>query len=449
MSSQSTQIAMLDRTAALAQSCLATLRDANWLTHDRVHAYLRILFGLSLATVMGWTVLARGGLDRLGKPLGTDFLSFWAASKLALSGHPALVYDVSAHAAAEQAVFPAAHIGYAAYFYPPLYLLICLPLAAFPYLPALAAWLGATGYACWRVIRSFLGEAGAGLAILVFAFPGVLSTIGHGQNAFLTTAIFGLAVLTLDRRPIFAGILIGLLAFKPQLGLLIPVALIAAGRWRSLGAAGCTFVVFVAITVAAFGPGTWEGFFTVSPLARLALERDLIGPGKMQSAFAAVRLLHGGVALGYAVQTAVAIFAAAIVVRVARTRAGGHAEGVTLVTASLLASPFLLDYDLMLLAIPLAWTLREARRTGFLRWEKSVMFTAFVLPLVSRAVAARFGVPLGPPVILAVLVVVARRASAPGMDRTPVHRYAVELAAPRARGTVQPLLTIPAQPPSS
>lgn len=83
-----------------------------------------------------------------------------------------------------------------------------------------------------------------------------------------------------------------------------------------------------------------------------------------------------------------------------------------LAAASLLASPFLLDYDLMILAVPMAWVVREAHRTGFLDWEKTILFAAFVSPLVARMFAARLGVSLEPFVVLALLVVTARRAMA-------------------------------------
>jgi hypothetical protein len=140
----------------------------------------------------------------------------------------------------------------------------------------------------------------------------------------------------------------------------------------------------------------------------------------MQSAFAAVRLLHGGLGLAYGVQAAVAVAAAAILVAVMRqrrTRLAPHVpdaleQGAALATASLLASPFLLDYDLMLLALPLAWLVREQAKGGALPWEKTAMFAAFLLPLISRMVAGGFGAPLGPPIVFALLLVVARRALA-------------------------------------
>jgi hypothetical protein len=406
------------RNAAAAP--IATLRDAAWLTPVRAKAYLYLLGAVTLVVALAWIGLSRHGLDLLGKPLGADFPSFWAASRLALHGAPAKVYDLAAHAAAERSAFGGANVPYSAFFYPPTYLLICLPLGLLPYLAALAAWLGATGYAGWRVVRAWLGAPLRRWALPMLAFPAVLSTVGHGQNAFLTTALFGAAILMWDRRPLLAGVCFGLLTIKPQLGLMIPLALIVSGRWRAVASACATALGLALAALAVFGLQTWRGWLAVSPLARRALDEDWVGSEKMQSAFAAVRLLHGALGLAYGVQAAVALAAAVILVQAMRRRApdplapDALAQGATLVTASLLASPFMLDYDLMLLALPLAWLAREQAKGGALPWEKTVMFAAFLLPLVSRLVAGRLGLPLGPPVLFALLVIVARRAMAGG-----------------------------------
>jgi hypothetical protein len=100
-----------------------------------------------------------------------------------------------------------------------------------------------------------------------------------------------------------------------------------------------------------------------------------------------------------------------ILMTVVRRQPGAPAEGATLAAAACLATPFLLDYDLMLLAIPLAWVAAEAERNGYLPWEKLILGAAFALPLVARPMATVGGVPVAPAVLIALLGVVARRAS--------------------------------------
>jgi hypothetical protein len=217
---------------------------------------------------------------------------------------------------------------------------------------------------------------------------------------------------------------------------MIPLALIVSGRWRVIASACATALGLALTALVVFGFGTWRAWLAVSPLARRALEEDWVGADKMQSAFAAVRLLHGGLGLAYGVQAAVALAAAAILVQVMRPRTADAlapdalAQGATLATASLLASPFMLDYDLMLLALPLAWLARQQVKGGALPWEKTAMFAAFLLPLIGRLVAGRLGVPLGPPILFALLLVVARRAMAGGRVQKTVSNLDMALSLP-------------------
>src|SRR5579863_7622199 len=162
---------------ALWSKTVVWLRDADWLTRERAAAYCRIIFAVTFGLALLWIALSRGGVDSTGKPLGTDFVSFWTASKIALGGRPAEVYDIAVHQAEQAALF-SRDVGYSAFFYPPPFLLICLPLATLPYLWSLAAWLAVTGFAYWRVVSAWLGERFGTLPIL--AFPAVLSNLGHG-----------------------------------------------------------------------------------------------------------------------------------------------------------------------------------------------------------------------------------------------------------------------------
>jgi hypothetical protein len=288
--------------------------------------------------------------------------------------------------------------------------MLCLPLGLLPYLASLAIWLAATGYAYVRMARAWLGERIGVMPAL--AFPAVLVNAGHGQNGFLSAALFGAGALWLERRPILAGVCFGCLVYKPQLGLIIPLALLAAGRWKSIAGAAGAVIVLAALSFALFGADAWRGFLAGSGLARSTLEQGLVGDAKMQSAFAAVRLWGGGLGLAYAAQAVVAAFAAVGLVWLQRRAFRGPAEGPAMIVAALLASPFLLDYDLILLAVPLAWMFREGVRTGFHAWEKTTMLLAFVLPAISRSLATQAHLPIAPLVMGALFVLILRRGAA-------------------------------------
>jgi alpha-1,2-mannosyltransferase len=392
----------------------SALTDCAWLDAERARAYARILLAVTLLGAVGWIALSPGGLDREGRPIGTDFIGFYAASRLALDGRPELAYDVGSHWAAQKALFGPT-VGYTAFFYPPPALLISLPLALAPYFWSLAAWLVATGYAFYRVLRCYLPSLDP---VAFLAFPAVFVNAAHGQNGFLSAALIGGGLLALDTRPVLAGVLFGAMAFKPHLALVVPFALVFARRWTTLIVAAATAAAFSAASLAAFGAPAWGGFFADGEFARLALENNLVGNEKMQSVFAAVRLLHGSLALAWGAQIATALSAVAVLSWLERRAFRAPAEAAAIVSAGLLASPFLLDYDLTLIAIPLVWLFLEGLRVGFLPYEKALLALGFALPLISRTAAGAAGLPLAPLTIALLLAATMRRAlsSGPGTD---------------------------------
>ena len=391
------------------KTALKTLSDFEWLDGERALVYSRILIGVTFAAALAWIALSPGGLDRKGTPIGADFVGFYTASRLALVGRPDLAYDVSAHWAAQKALF-GAKVGYTAFFYPPTCLLLCLPLALGSYFSSLAAWLATTGYAYYRVLRGYW--LGLGPASLL-AFPAVFVNAAHGQNGFLSAALIGGGLLVMDRRPALAGLLFGAMAFKPHLALMLPFALVFARRWTTLAVAATATGGFCALSFLVFGAPAWNGFFADSAFARSALENNLVGNEKMQSVFAAVRLAHGSLGLAWGLQGAAALGAVAALFSLQRFAFRAPGEAPAVVCAGLLATPFLLDYDLTLLAIPLAWLLGEGLRAGFLPFEKALLTMAFLLPLVSRVAAGALGLPLAPLTIIAILALTMRRAISP------------------------------------
>ncbi|HMN74405.1 MAG TPA: glycosyltransferase family 87 protein, partial [Rhodoblastus sp.] len=354
----------------MTSTLLSRLRDADWLDASRARAYPRIVAGVVLLALLGLVLTAHGAVDSRGEPIGTDFSNFWSASKLALMGDPAGVYDMARQYAVQKQEF-GPQTGFYPFFYPPIYLLICYPLAALPYLTALAIWIATTAYAYQAVVRR-IGQGVVGL-VPVLAFPAVFVTVGHGQNALLTTALLGAAALCLDRRPIVAGVLLGLLAFKPHLAVVAPLMLLAAGRWRAFFASAVMACALALVSLGAFGLDAWKAFIASAPAAKAVLDDKMMDVEKLQSVFGAVRLLGGGADLAYLAQGVVALGVVGVLLFLARRSLTGEAIGALVATAAALTSPYFLDYDLALLAIPLAWATAQGVKTGFLPWEKSIL----------------------------------------------------------------------------
>ncbi|HEV2514372.1 MAG TPA: glycosyltransferase family 87 protein [Devosia sp.] len=395
-------------TGRLAQA----LRTADWLRRPRLLGYAAILGAFELALLLVWVFSAHDNLDLTGKPMGTDFISFWSTSSLALSGTPALAYLPEAHAAVQAAQVGGAAIGYFGFFYPPVFLLVCLPLALLPYGVALTTWLIATGVPYLFAIHRLLPRLGAVEFAACLTFPAILLNAGHGQNGFLSAALFGLGFVLLDRRPWLAGALLGCLVFKPQLAVILPFALAFSGRWPSFWAAAVSAALLTAASWALFGSETWAAFISGLLLAQQTLSDGFVDPGKMVSIFAAARLLHAPPLVALGLQVAAAAVMIVMLARVSRATTGPML-GALSVLATLLATPFALDYDLTLLAIPLAVAFRSGYGKQFLPYEKLVLLLGFALPLAARPLAVGLGIPVAPLVVLALLcLLVARLASA-------------------------------------
>jgi hypothetical protein len=395
------------------------LRSGRWLTADRARAYSLILLALYAIAIVGWIALSDRWVDRNGKPVGTDFSSFYAAGSLVLEGRPADVYNMAAHFAREQQIFGAA-TPYYGWLYPPLFLFVATPLALLPYPLALIAWQGATFALYLAVIAAILrqprhqGGAIARVWLLVAAtFPAVFINLGHGQNGFLTAGLLGAALLALPRRPVLSGILFGLLAYKPQFGLLVPFALLAGGQWRTMIAAGLTVIALAGATTLAFGSEIWWVFAASTETARkLLLEQGDVGFEKLQSVFAAIRLWGGGISLAYAVQGAISLLAIGGVAWMWRSSPDRNLKAALLMVATLLGSPHVLDYDLTILGPAMAFMAASIYASGgVLHYEISLLAMAWITPLVARAIAGASGLPIGLITIVALYGVVMRRAT--------------------------------------
>ncbi len=380
--------------------------DRKAATYAALFLMLAYMLLLLIPTLASWSEKIATGRQ---PEFGTDFLSFYAASALALAGQPADVYNQALHLAAQRSVFHSLD-GYYAFYYPPMFLLLCAPLALAPFYAALAAWLGVTFAACFAALRRWAPTIGAKESLLpVVAFPAFMMNVFHGQNAFLTTALLAGGLLALERRPIMAGALFGALVFKPHFGLLIPLLLLITGNWRAIVAAGASALAFMLASLALFGAGVWRGYFAITPLAQKALDENQAGDEKMQSVFAMMRIMGAPVNEAYAAQALAALIVCVVLIYASRRTKCIRSLGALMVTGVLLTTPFMLRYDLMLLAIPLLWLADEAAKTGFLRGEKAIAGAAFLLPLVPIAVAMVTYVLLAPLVIAALFAVQAQR----------------------------------------
>lgn len=390
-------------------SLFALLKTGDWLDRRRIGLLAGVLLAVELLFFAFIVAGTHGWIVPLDKPCTTDFVSFYAAGTLADAGTPALAYDQAVHLATEEAI-TAPGIQYQFFFYPPVYLLLCAVLARLPYLVAFVAFAAASLAAYLLVARRILGDTSGAALLALLAFPAVFWNIGLGQNAFLSAALFGGATLLVDRRPVLAGILFGALCYKPHFGLLIPLALIAAGRWRTVAAAGATVTALVLASIALYGVDTWRDYIAASAAAPAMYGSGRILFAGFVSPFGAVRLVGGGVHLAYAIQAAAALIAAALVWAVWRRNLPLPLRAATLAAATLVAVPLALLYDLMLSAVAVAWLLRD--KAAAPAWERTAIALSFLALVDARGLAEQFHLPLTALSALVLFVLVARRAVA-------------------------------------
>ena len=385
------------------------LRSGEWLTPARARGYSLILLGICTLAIAGWIAVSDGLIDRNGKPLGTDFSNVYAAGSLTWQGRPAEAYQPARQHAEEKAVFGGREVPFYGWLYPPFFFSVAFLVASVPYAWGLAIWLAASLAAYLAAMRAILPRPET--LLIAAAFPAVFINIGHGQNGFLTAALLGGALHWLDRRPWLAGVLIGLLAYKPQFGVLIPVALLAGGRWSTIGAAVATIAALLAVSFVTLGDGVWHAFADSMTFTQtVVLEQGGIGWEKIQSVFSAMRMWGAGVHLAYAVQIALALMLAASLAWLWQSNAEFELKASALATASLLATPYVLDYDLVALAIGIVFFVRHGLSRGFRTFEISLLAAAWIAPLLSRGVAGATGIPLGLMVLLAFYAFTLRRA---------------------------------------
>jgi len=349
-----------------------------------------------------WRKTAVGLTDGDGRPIGDDFVNYFSGAYLALHQRVAEIYHWPAyHAFQEQLVGAAVSPNYN-YSYPPLALVLTLPFALLPYVPALGMWLIGGWYAFFSALRLATPNA-----LLALAAPAVFVNTYCGQNGVWTAAFLGGGLCLLQRRPVVAGVLFGLQAYKPHLALMIPVALLAGRQWRAIAAAAATVGVLLLASLALAGWDGWRAFLDLAPLLRKVTLEDADAVWHRNvSVFMAVSRLGVGLSAAYAAQIAAVLIAAALVAYAWFKDAPAPARNAAVLIGVLLATPYLQDYDLVLGAFIAVWLAGMESATK--QTTQIASASILLLPLLASPLAKLTGFALGPLFVLPALIVTAR-----------------------------------------
>jgi alpha-1,2-mannosyltransferase len=375
---------------------LQAIRDGDWMTSRRLTLYV-LIFGAFSTLVLGfnWVTGTTGMTDRFGRPLGTDFFGMWTAGRMLLEGDIYGMFDPDTHFAYQRAFMNDPTMPVLGWHYPPFFLAIAAILGSMPYTVSLLSWLTVT-FAMFAVTIRKIAPADPLVLAATFGFPAVYITVGHGHNSFLTATLLGFGLLLLTKRPVIGGVCIGLLAYKPQFGAVVPIVLLLGGHWRATVAAGATVTAMVVISTLVLGIEVWPAFAAGAEFTRsFILEQGATGWYKIQTVFSAVRSFGGSIPLAYAAQGAASVTVLAALAAITYARADGRLVAAACCIATMLATPYALDYDMTILGVALAFSAAHGLEKGFDPYQKSLLAAVWFMPLIARTGMLATGVPIG------------------------------------------------------
>jgi hypothetical protein len=333
---------------------IALAHDTERANRDALRAFALLgalaFAGTALAYLVTISWVAPIPRDSTGLVVGRDFLNFWMYGRAAALPDPGRFYDPLVYARELGGLlwpdYPEQNFSY-----PPTIMLIAAPFGRLPYMPALLAWTAFGIVAFVAVARQHLVDTRALIALILS--PAALFCLMSGQLAFVTAAMLVTIFAWIEKRPVAAGVLIGMLTLKPQLGLLFPVMLIAGGYWRALASAAVTALALAALTAALFGPQVWLDFVRVGlPVQNFVLvDPKLALEPFCPTIYMNLRGIGASFALAMSVQLIVAALAAAAVAWVFGfcRNASPDLKMALFLACSVCVTPYLLAYDTLAL----------------------------------------------------------------------------------------------------
>lgn len=354
----------------------------------RISAALIAVYVASLAIGYGrdngWLIEADGHKRTV------EFVAVRAAGELAAAGKPADAYDWTAHRVAHDRVVgrPGNEVYYP-WPYPPPYLAVAQALTYMPYVTSALSLILLTLAGFAFIARQIIGTNAA--IAWALAAPPTFINAAVAHTGFLVGGLFGGALAALRSSPVLAGVLFGLLAVKPQLGLLIPFALVAGGYWRTIAAAAATVAAMIALSVMAYGIEPWIAF--AGQLDRVA---DIFREGRVN--FAMLVTVYGLLrwcdvphVVAFGAQGVVSLGLAVAVFRLWRSDVPDDLKAAGLVVASLLATPYLFVYDLTLLTIAILFLVRHVGPDNLDRVEVATILTGGAAVFLFASIAFPVG----------------------------------------------------------
>lgn len=346
----------------------------HWLPVWRLDLYARLLLLLYLLLPAIWLVT---DFSQAPGVLGRDFIAFWAAAKLTSAQSALAVYQPEILLSFSRTAVPDALD--LPWFYPPTYLLMVQWLRPFSYPEAFAFFTGGSivlyGFAVYALCRS------KRMTCYALALPFVFITAQYGQNGLLLAVIVA-AAARMHSRPFISGALLGLLCIKPHLFIGLGLLLITCASPAMWGGALLSSLVLAVSATLMFSPAIWVIFFETLDRARLLLEQGVLPWWQMGSLFSGLRQWGVDVTGSHALQLIWGLLGLLMTWRVIRSTRRWELHWAASIAGGLMVSPFLYQYDMVLLAIPLVLLVMSACKDGLPGGQVQAFLVVAMLPLL-------------------------------------------------------------------
>lgn len=354
------------------------------------------------------TTFSHGILDFAGRPVGRDFINYWTGGVAVLEGMVPEIFDLAFYHPYQERILGMEFVDHN-WSYPPHMLLVVWPLGTLPYVPALVLWSVVTLLAyLWAC--NLPGMVRWQLVVALLLAPATFICMKGGQNGFLTAALLIGGFRLLRSHAILAGVLFGILTVKPQLGILIPFALLASRQWQAIFSAAATTVVFIGISVAVFGVESWQAYFDLVVPTQTAIMNE--GKGEflamMPSAYIGLRFFGIEPELRSLVQGLFFLVALAGVVWTFAKSQDWVLQLAVVTVGTFMASPYAFNYDMTAVSFAIVVITLRALHTSFLPGERIVLALTWLLPITVHWFNLH-NMPVGSLILTACFAILLRR----------------------------------------
>lgn len=377
---------------------------------NRLAIYSCIFFCLYLWIFSYYTVVDISNKDKFSSPFGVDFAVYYATGQMVLEGNIEDIYDIQLHHTRLETILDRDVPFSLPWVYPPTFLLAVLPFSYFSYNIALIIWITSTFVLAISAVYLLVPNK-KNLIFIVFGFPGVLMNLRWGQNSFLNTALLGFGVYFMESNPMVSGLMFGFMTYKPQLAFFILLFLLLSKKWNVIFWSILFSLINIVVTVLVFGYNVWinfiNGFFHSSSLLLTSVWESTAAI--QPTLYSALRLfgIKGNVLKISLI--IIAILTSAYSIWLWNRADRISIRGAIIVIYIFLISPYYVQYDLMLLSIPLLLISYDLLEYGYQKFEILMLGILWLMPIVNWPIVLLTGVQICPFVLMIVLLMLIYR----------------------------------------